>query len=110
MNVTYIHSINETNHISINYDNNYIHKYYASFLSSKNNEDLSLGSEYDAEKQICFRLKNIILVLLLKQSNSFKCQVSLLLLLLAEINYNHICIRLLDTLNTQIAKLILMIK
>ena len=39
--VTYIHSINETNDISINYDENYIHTYYAQFLSSKNHEYVS---------------------------------------------------------------------
>ena len=33
-----IHSINSTNDISMNDDDNYIHKYYAPFLSSKNHE------------------------------------------------------------------------
>ena len=32
-----IHSIDDTNHLSMLYDNNYIHKYYAPFLLSKNN-------------------------------------------------------------------------
>ena len=48
--VTSIHYINTNNHISMNNDNNYIHKYYILFLSSKNNEDASSGSEYDSEK------------------------------------------------------------
>ena len=42
--VTSIHSINAKNEISMNYDDNYIHKYYAPFLSSKNHEDVSYGS------------------------------------------------------------------
>ena len=45
--VTSIHSINATNYISINYDENSIHKYYAPCLSSKNNEGVSSGSECD---------------------------------------------------------------
>ena len=45
--VTSIHSINATNDISMNDDYNFIHKYYAPFLSSNNHEDISSGSEYD---------------------------------------------------------------
>ena len=41
--ITYIQYINGTNDISINYDGNCIHKYYAPFLSSKNHEDISSG-------------------------------------------------------------------
>ena len=42
--VTSIHSINTTNYIfKIDYEN-FIHKYYAPFLSSKNHEYLSSGS------------------------------------------------------------------
>ena len=48
MDVTSIHYINATNEISMNYDDNYIHKYYAPFLSSNNHEDVSSGSEYDS--------------------------------------------------------------
>ena len=40
-----IHSINATNEISMNNDDNYMYKYYAPFLSSKNNEYVSSGSE-----------------------------------------------------------------
>ena len=46
--VTSIHSINETNDISMNYDENYMQKYYATFLSSKNHEDVTSRSEYDS--------------------------------------------------------------
>ena len=42
--VTSIHSINATNDISMNDDDNFIHKYYAPFLSSNNHEDVSSGS------------------------------------------------------------------
>ena len=45
--MTSINSINATNDISINDDDNFIHKYYASFLSSKNHEGVSSRSEYD---------------------------------------------------------------
>ena len=34
----------------MNDDENVIHEYYAQFLPSKNNEDVSPGSEYDPEK------------------------------------------------------------
>ena len=47
MDVTSIQYINGTNDISINDDANYIHKYYAPFLPSKNNEYVSSRSEYD---------------------------------------------------------------
>ena len=36
-----MHSINETNYISMNYEEDFIHKYYEPFLSSKNREDVS---------------------------------------------------------------------
>ena len=39
-----IHSINGTNDIYMNDDENFIHKYYAPFLPSKNNEDISYVS------------------------------------------------------------------
>ena len=48
--VTSIHSINAANYISMNYDDNYMHKYYAQFLSSNNHEDVSSVSEYDSAK------------------------------------------------------------
>ena len=35
----------------MNDDDNFIHKYYAPFLPSKNSEDVSSGSEYDSEKR-----------------------------------------------------------
>ena len=44
--VTSIKSINATNNISMNDDDNFIHKYYAPFLSSNKYEDVSSGSEY----------------------------------------------------------------
>ena len=71
MDVTYIHSINETNGISINDNENCIHKYYAPFLSSNNSEDVSYGPVYDSVKQTVCRHENIILDLLLNKSKSF---------------------------------------
>ena len=53
--ITSIYSINATNDISMNNDNNFIHKYYAPFLLSNNHEDISSGSEYNSEKQIVCR-------------------------------------------------------
>ena len=41
---TSIHYINATNDISVNGDNNYTHKYYVPFLSSKNDEYVYSGS------------------------------------------------------------------
>ena len=41
LDVKSIHSINKTNHISMNYDVNYIYKYNEPFLSSKNHEYVS---------------------------------------------------------------------
>ena len=43
--MTPIHFINATNYISMNDDDNFIHKYYAPFLSSNKHEDVSSGSE-----------------------------------------------------------------
>ena len=65
--MTSIHSINETNDIDMNDDDNFIHKCYAPFLSSNNHEDVSFGSEYDSAKQRSCRNKNIILDLLLNK-------------------------------------------
>ena len=42
--ITYIHSINSTNNVSMNEDDKYNYKYYAPFLSSKNHEDVSSSS------------------------------------------------------------------
>ena len=42
--MTSVHPINTTNDISMNDDEHFIHKYYAPFLSSKNNEYVSSGS------------------------------------------------------------------
>ena len=50
MDVTSIQYINGTNDVSINDDENFIPKYYVPFLPSKNNEDVSYGSEYDSAK------------------------------------------------------------
>ena len=44
---TSIHYINATTNIYMNYDKNYIHKYYAPLLLSNNHEDVCTGSEYD---------------------------------------------------------------
>ena len=49
----------------MNDDDNYIHKYYAPFLSSKNHDDVSSGSEYYSEKGRVCRQKNNILGLLI---------------------------------------------
>ena len=80
--VTYIHSVNTTNDISMNYDENFIHKYYAPFLSSKNHEDVSSSSEYNSAKQTFCCHENIILDLLLKKPKSFEWWVSLLFFVL----------------------------
>ena len=45
--VTSIHSFNTTDYINMKDYDNIIHKYYAPFLSWKNHEDVSSGSEYD---------------------------------------------------------------
>ena len=42
--MTSVYSIHTTNDISMNDDEIFIQKYYAPFLSSKNNEDVSSGS------------------------------------------------------------------
>ena len=70
--VTSIQSINENNNISMNDDENSIHKYYAPLLTSKNNEDVSSGSEYDSAKRRVDCNKQIILDLLLNKSKGFK--------------------------------------
>ena len=67
MGVTSINSNNATNYISRNDDDNFIHKYYAPFLSSKNHKDVPYGSEYYSEKQSVCRHKDIILYLLLNK-------------------------------------------
>ena len=51
----------------MNDDDNFIHKYYALFLSSKNYEDVSSVSEYDSAKERVFCNGNIILDLLLNK-------------------------------------------
>ena len=48
---TSIKSMNGTNDICMNYNENFIHKYYASCLPSNNTEDVSSGSEYDPAKR-----------------------------------------------------------
>ena len=71
MNVAYIQSINGTNDKSMNDDKTFIHKYYAPFSPSNNNEDVSSGWEYDSEKQRVRNNKNILLDLLLNKLKSF---------------------------------------
>ena len=58
MDVTLIHSINETSHISMNKNDNFIHKYYAPYLSN-NHEDISPGSGSDTAKQTVHRHKTL---------------------------------------------------
>ena len=60
--VTSINSINANNDISMNDDDNFIHKDYAQFLSSKNHEDVSSVSEYDSEKRRVCHNKKIFLI------------------------------------------------
>ena len=55
----------------MNDNETFIHKYYAPFLPSKNNEDVSSGSEYDSVKRRICRNKKIIFDLLLNKSKSF---------------------------------------
>ena len=69
--VTSIQYINVTNDISMNDDENYIPKYSAQFLPSKNHEDVSSGSEYDPAKRRVRHNKNIILDLLLNKLKIF---------------------------------------
>ena len=68
----------------MNYYKNYIHKYYALFLLSKNHKDVSSGSEYDSAKKRVSRQKNNILDLLLNKSNIFEWNVSLLFFVLGD--------------------------
>ena len=65
--VTCINTINETNDISMNDDQEHIHKYYPPFLFSNNHEVISSGTEYDSEKQRVHCQKNVILYLLLNK-------------------------------------------
>ena len=44
--VTSINYINAMNNLYMNNNDNFIHTYYAPFLSSKNLADVSFGSEY----------------------------------------------------------------
>ena len=61
----------------MNYDENFTHKYYASFLPSKYHEDISSGSEYDSTKWRVSCNKNIILYLLLNKLKSFEWKLLL---------------------------------
>ena len=70
--VTSIHYVNTTNDTSMNDYDNFIHKYYASFLSSKNNEDVSSGSESNSAKRTVCCHKNIIFYFLINRSKSFE--------------------------------------
>ena len=58
----------------MNDEDNYIHKYCAPFLSSKNHEYVSSGSEYDSEKRRVRHQKIIILDLLLHKSKGSEWQ------------------------------------
>ena len=44
----------------MNDDDNYMHKYYATFLSSNNHEDVSSRSEYDSAKRRVFVIKILL--------------------------------------------------
>ena len=77
MYVTSIQYINGTNDISMNDDEKFIHKYYAPFLPSNNNEDVYSVSQFDSARRRVFHNKNIILDLLLNKSKSFELQASL---------------------------------
>ena len=70
MDVASIQSINGNNDISMNYNETFIHKYYAPFLTSNNDEDVSSVSEYYSAKLILRRNKNIIMYLLSNISKS----------------------------------------
>ena len=69
--VTSIQYIIETNDISMNDNETFIHKHYAPFLTSNNNEDVSSGSEYYSEKRRVRCNKKINMGLLLKKSKNF---------------------------------------
>ena len=56
----------------MNDDDDFIHKYYALFLSSDNHKDVASGSEYISVKRRVHRNKIIILDLLLIKSKSFE--------------------------------------
>ena len=60
----------------MNIDDNFIHKYYALFLSPNSYEDVSSVSYYYPEKRIVCRNKNNILDSLLNKSNNKERQVS----------------------------------
>ena len=72
MDVTSIQSTNGTNDISMNDDENFIHKYYSSFLLSKNHEDIPSGLEHDTSKRRVRHNKKNILNLLFNKSKSFE--------------------------------------
>ena len=82
--VTSIQYISGTNGISINEDENFIHKYYVPFLPAKNNEDAYSRSKYDSAKRRVRRNQKIILDLLWNKSKSFEWRVSLLLFVINE--------------------------
>ena len=69
--VTSIYSINITNNISMNYYYNYMHKYYAPFLSSNNHLYVSSGSEYNSDKRRVCCNKKVPLDSIINESNSF---------------------------------------
>ena len=58
-------------------DDNFIHNYYAQFLSSNNHEDVPSGSEYYSAERRGFYHKKVILDLLLNKSNNFEWKISL---------------------------------
>ena len=74
----------------MNDDKSFIHKYYATFLSLKNNEYVSSGSEYDSAKRNVFCLRKNYFDLLLKKSKSFEWQVSLLFFIINDTCHSKI--------------------
>ena len=91
------------------YDN-FIHKYYASILLSKNHEDVSSGSEYELEKRRVRRQKNVILDLLLNKPRRFEWQVSLLFFVLKKKKLSSHMAQISEYINLSNHKSIPMIK
>ena len=69
MDATYVHYKNETNSMSINDDANVFCNYYASFLSSNNQEYVLTGGKNELKTN--FHHRNTILDLLLNKYKSF---------------------------------------
>ena len=93
----------------MNDGDNYIHKYYTSFLSSKIHEDVSTGTEYYSSKQIVRCQKNVLLDLLLKKSKGLNSRYHFYLLLSTTRNSHHIWIKSVNALIRQIENVVLMV-